>query len=128
MQPIPQFFCVFSLSAALCGCAVNIPVEPPPAELLGVTPTVPVRVMELSLLDIPGACRNAKDLTIAGCAYLFSSICIVVVPIIGNGGVTAETRKEIDDHEIYGHCNGMRHAEDRRGWFAWPAPRILALN
>lgn len=103
----------------LSACAGIAPgVEPPPASYAHKTPAVEVRIMELYLRDMNAACRAAGvEYAIYGCTYLYPRLCLVFAPVVGNGGITQESRDEIEAHEIYGHCNGLKHGPDRKRWF-----------
>lgn len=93
----------------LAGCAAFPAVEPVPPSYLSREPTAEVRLIELILVDMNSACRRAGGRAhVNGCAWPYRRVCIVFVPKIGNDGVTAETRAEIETHEIQGHCNGLR--------------------
>lgn len=87
------------MSSAVIGAIVGAILLPPVA-----LDHDPMRVMvrEYPLAQIAVECRINYA---AACAIPMDGLCIVILPKMGPGGVSARDRDLLRRHE-YGHCNG----------------------
>lgn len=94
------------------------PIDLPPADYLTREPSVTVEVHVMPLKEVDATCHAiyldvGPDSHFRGCTLLLGHHCDVNVP----NDLTPQENADALKHEKYGHCNGLVHGSDGKGWY-----------
>lgn len=93
-------------------------IELPPAGYLTKEPTVPVTVHPMPYVQANEKCHELYPTTplseaVGGCTVLAKDRCDIYV----TNDLMQYQNADLIRHEKYGHCNGLVHGSNGRGWF-----------